>query len=145
MWAFPVPAGEPGLDLYGFPHLDGDRGVKAAIYRDGGNLDVDPDTINREVADVEHERVRQLLGQAIPALAGARTDSTVCMYAGVADDDFVLGLHPGSSGRMVVAVGFSGHGFKFVPVVGEIVADLVIEGTTRHEIDFLSPDRVAAH
>lgn len=143
VWAFPVPPGQPGLELYGFPHLDGDRGVKAAIYRDGGNLDVNPDTINREVAEVEHERVRRLLGESIPALAGAHTDSTVCMYAGVADDDFVLGLHPGSSGRIVVAVGFSGHGFKFVPVVGEIVADLVIDGTTRHEIEFLSPDRVA--
>lgn len=142
VWALPMPPGEPGVELYGFPHVDGDRGVKAAIYRDSPSVDVNPDTIDREVADVEYERVRQLLSESIPALAGARTDSTVCMYAGVADDDFVLGLHPGSSGRMVVAVGFSGHGFKFVPVVGEIVADLVIDGTTRYEIEFLSPDRV---
>jgi sarcosine oxidase len=42
---------------------------------------------------------------------------------------------------VVLAVGFSGHGFKFAPVVGEITADLVTEGTTRHEIGFLSPDR----
>ena len=53
----------------------------------------------------------------------------------------MLGLHPGSSGRVVLAVGFAGHGFKFVPVVGEIVADLVIDGGTRHEIGFLSPTR----
>jgi len=144
MWALPVQPGEPNMELYGFPHLDGDRGVKAAIYRDTTNADVNPDTVDRQVTEQEHERVRELLARSIPALAGPHTDSTVCMYAGVADDDFVLGVHPGSSGRLVLAIGFSGHGFKFVPVVGEIVADLVIDGKTRHEIGFLSPDRVAA-
>lgn len=144
LWALPVQPGQPGVELYGFPHLSGDRGVKAAIYRDGGDRDVNPDLIDRNVAKQEHERVRQLLAGTLPALAGAHTDSTVCLHAGVPDDDFVLGVHPGSSGRIVVAVGFSGHGFKFVPVVGEIVADLVIDGTTRHEIEFLSPNRVAA-
>jgi sarcosine oxidase len=63
------------------------------------------------------------------------------MYPCASDNDFVLGLHPGSSGRVVLAVGFAGHGFKFTPVVGEIVADLVIDGSTRHEIGFLSPTR----
>lgn len=144
LWALPVQPGQPGLELYGFPHLSGDRGVKAAIYRDGGDRDVNPDLIDREVAEQEYERVRQMLADTIPALAGAHTDSTVCMHAGVPDDDFVLGVHPGSAGRIVVAVGFSGHGFKFVSVVGEIVADLVIDGTTRHEIEFLSPNRLAA-
>jgi sarcosine oxidase len=43
----------------------------------------------------------------------------------------------------VLAIAFSGHGFKFAPVVGEIAADLVIDGTTKHEIGFLSPDRFA--
>jgi sarcosine oxidase len=51
-------------------------------------------------------------------------------------------MHPGSSGKVVIAVGFSGHGFKFVPVVGEIVAELVVEGRTRHDIGFLAPERI---
>ena len=68
---------------------------------------------------------------------------SVCMYPGAVGDDFVLGIHPGSSGRVVLAVGFSGHGFKFVPVVGEIVADLVTEGASRLDVGFLSPDRFA--
>ena len=59
------------------------------------------------------------------------------------DDDFLLGVAPGSAGRVVLALGFSGHGFKFVPVVGEIVADLVVDGSTRHDIGFLSPERFA--
>jgi sarcosine oxidase len=44
---------------------------------------------------------------------------------------------------VVLALGFGGHGFKFVPVVGEIVADLVVDGSTRHDIGFLSPERFA--
>jgi sarcosine oxidase len=43
---------------------------------------------------------------------------------------------------VVLALGFSGHGFKFMPVVGEIVADLVIDGSTRHDIAFLAPERL---
>jgi sarcosine oxidase len=44
----------------------------------------------------------------------------------------------------VLAGGFSGHGYKFCPVVGEIVADLAIGGSTRHPIDFLRLGRLAA-
>ena len=44
---------------------------------------------------------------------------------------------------MAIAVGFSGHGFKFVPVVGEILADLVIDGTSAHDLDLFRLDRPA--
>ena len=51
------------------------------------------------------------------------------MYTTTPDEHFVIATHPASE-RVAVACGFSGHGFKFVPVVGEILADLAIEGTT---------------
>jgi sarcosine oxidase len=143
MWSLPVPAGADRLELYGFPHQPGDEGVKAALYHDWLDPDVDPDTIRRTVSESECQTVQQLLAPVLPGLAGECVSSQVCMYPGVPDDDFVLGVHPGSSGRLVVALGFSGHGFKFVPVVGEIVADLVIDGSTRHDIGFLSPERFA--
>jgi sarcosine oxidase len=54
----------------------------------------------------------------------------------------VIDLHPRHS-QVMVACGFSGHGFKFAPVVGEILADLAERGTTRHEIGFLSAQRFA--
>ena len=87
--------------------------------------------------------VRQRWPQSLPGLAGDCVASQACLYPGAPDDDFLLGVHPGSAGRVVLALGFSGHGFKFVPVVGEIVADLVIDGSTRHDIGFLSPERYA--
>ncbi|MBV9821473.1 MAG: N-methyl-L-tryptophan oxidase [Actinobacteria bacterium] len=144
MWSFPVADGEPRLELYGFPHQDGDDGVKAALYHDWLETDVDPDALRRTVDPSEPEMVRRLLADGLPGLAGDCVASSVCMYPGVPDDDFVLGAAPGSDGRVVLALGFSGHGFKFVPVVGEIVADLVTEGTSRLDIGFLSPERYAA-
>lgn len=143
MWSHPVTAGQPRLELYGFPHQPGDQGVKAALYHDWLETDVDPDQLRRTVEESEWQLVRQLLAESLPGLAGDCVASSVCMYPGAPDDDFVLGVHPESQGRVVLAMGFSGHGFKFVPVVGEIVADLVVDGTTRHDIDFLSPARYA--
>ena len=64
------------------------------------------------------------------------------MYSTTPDHNFVIAEHPTQS-NVVVACGFSGHGFKFVPVVGEILADLVIDGSTRHPIDIFDPRRAA--
>ena len=131
-----------GIDqqLYGFPRLSQETGVKAAIYR-ASPVPINPDKLDRTVTEADLGPVRELLARLLPDLSGEPVDSSVCMYPGAEGDDFVLGLHPGSSGRVVLAIGFSGHGFKFVPVVGEIVADLVIDGASRLDIGFLSPDR----
>jgi sarcosine oxidase len=133
-----------GIDrqLYGFPRLSSEAGVKAAMYR-ASATPIDPDKLDRTVTEADLGPVRELLARLLPELSGEAVDSSVCMYPGAAGDDFVLGLHPGSSGRVVLAVGFSGHGFKFTPVVGEIVADLIATGSSRLDIGFLSPDRFA--
>ena len=144
LWSLPVPPGAERVEVYGFPHQPGDAGVKAALYHDWLNVDVDPDTVQRTVADSECQALRQALAPVLPGLAGDCATSKVCMYPGTPDDDFMLGVQPGSAGRVVLALGFSGHGFKFVPVVGEIVADLVIDGSTRHDIGFLAPERFAS-
>ena len=57
------------------------------------------------------------------------------------DHHFVLGLHP-EHPQVAIAAGFSGHGFKFASVVGEILADLSLTGTTAQPISFLSPLRI---
>ncbi len=141
LWDVPVPAGEPSAELYGFPQLDGEPGVKAGLYHDGSPAGVDPDTLDRRITERDYGPVRRLLESGLPGLRDDPVRSEVCMFPVAPDDDFVLGMHPGSSGRVVLALGFSGHGFKFVPVIGEIVADLIIDGDTRHDIGFLSPAR----
>ena len=64
------------------------------------------------------------------------------MYALTPDEHFVVTIHP-SDERIVVAGGFSGHGFKFAPVIGEIVSSLLVDGGTRFDIGFLSSARFA--
>ena len=68
--------------------------------------------------------------------------AVTCMYTNTPDEHFVIARRP-SHEQVVVACGFSGHGFKFVPVVGEIIADLVTDGRTAHPIGPFDPRRLA--
>jgi glycine/D-amino acid oxidase-like deaminating enzyme len=64
------------------------------------------------------------------------------MYTTTPDEHFVIATHPDHT-QVTVACGFSGHGFKFVPVVGEILADLATDGGTAHPIALFDPRRPA--
>ncbi|MFL6059224.1 MAG: N-methyl-L-tryptophan oxidase [Rubrobacteraceae bacterium] len=139
---FPIFIWEPedGNMFYGFPAQDADRGVKAAFFRAGG-VPTSPDTIDREVHEEEIGFLRGYLAEHVPELAGRCLDARACMYTNTPDEHFVISAHPGHP-QVVIACGFSGHGYKFCSVVGEIVADLAIEGSTRHPIDLFSPARL---
>jgi sarcosine oxidase len=76
----------------------------------------------------------------LPALAGRCLRAATCMYSNTPDRNFVVGRHP-QCADVIVACGFSGHGFKFVPVIGEILADLVIDRGTDHPISLFDPQR----
>jgi glycine/D-amino acid oxidase-like deaminating enzyme len=78
----------------------------------------------------------------LPRAAAKLIDAKVCMYALTPDEHFVVDRHPEHDG-LVLCGGFSGHGFKFAPVIGEIAADLALNGGTQHAIDFLSLRRFA--
>jgi sarcosine oxidase len=139
---FPIYIWEPedGNMFYGFPAQDADRGVKAAFFRAGG-VPTSPDTIDREVHEEEIGFLRGYLAEYVPELAGRCLDARACMYTNTPDEHFVISTHP-EHPQVVIACGFSGHGYKFCSVVGEIVADLAIEGSTRHPIDLFSPARL---
>ena len=76
----------------------------------------------------------------VPALTGRFLRAAPCMYTNTPDEHFVVGPHPRHP-QVVVAAGFCGHGFKFAPVIGEIVADLTVAGTTAHPIGLFDPAR----
>ena len=139
---FPIFIWEPddGNKFYGFPAQDNDRSVKAAFFRAGG-IPTTPETIDREVYQEEIDLLRNYLGESVPALAGRCLDAKACMYTNTPDEHFVISLHP-EHPQVAIACGFSGHGYKFCGVVGEILADLVTEGSTRHPIDLFSPTRL---
>jgi sarcosine oxidase len=129
-----------GMQIYGFPAIDGPRGgVKVAFFRKG--VVCTPETIDRTVHDHEIREMRDHIAELVPALNGPCLYSATCMYSNTPDQHFVIARHPDSE-NVTVACGFSGHGFKFVPVVGEILADLAIDGGTGHPISLFDPKRL---
>jgi len=80
--------------------------------------------------------------ELFPHLTGPLVQAKTCMYSTTPDQNFIIGILP-QSPQVVTACGFSGHGFKFVPVIGEIIADLVIDGETQHDISLFDPVRAA--
>ena len=124
---------------YGIPAVDGpDGGVKVSWHRHGRPCD--PDALDRTVTPAEVEEIADAVRARIPALKGPFLRADPCMYVNTPDDHFVVGLHPRHP-QVVVAAGFCGHGFKFAPVIGEIVADLAVSGTTAHPIGLFDPRR----
>ncbi|CAN3129466.1 N-methyl-L-tryptophan oxidase [Mycobacterium sp. smrl_JER01] len=129
-----------GMQIYGFPAIDGPGGgVKVAFFRKG--VECTPETLDRTVHDHEIGEMRQRVSELLPALDGPCLRSATCMYSNTPDQHFVIARHPESM-NVTVACGFSGHGFKFVPVVGEILADLATSGATAHPISLFDPRRL---
>jgi glycine/D-amino acid oxidase-like deaminating enzyme len=119
---FPVWAADiAGTGWYGFPALP-DGTLK--IGHHGPGRSVDPDE-PREVLPSEVQRFRDFFDAHFPALAGSPVSSTrLCLYCDTFDGDFWIGADPDRPG-LVVAAGDSGHGFKFAPVLGRVIADTV--------------------
>jgi len=130
---------EAGSELYGFPVFAGDPRAKVAFFHDGRGAD--PDHLDRQVAPEEAASLHRALSDRLPGLADHWLSGTACMYTVTPDRNFVVGSIAGTDGRVTVAAGFSGHGFKFVPVIGEIVADLATHGSTALDISLFDPRR----
>lgn len=127
-----------GNQIYGFPAIDGpDGGAKVAFFRRG--RDTDPDALDRVVTPAEIDEMRARVAQTLPGLAGPSVRTVACMYTTTPDEHFVISRE----GPVTVACGFSGHGFKFVPVIGEILADLALDGATPHPIGLFDRARFA--
>jgi len=132
--AFLVNRAGLAAPLYGFPDF-GD-GVKAAFHSLGDLTD--PAELDREIdlaRDVE-PIVREM-ERWMPGATETFREAKPCMYSLTPDGHFVVDRHPRHA-NVVLCGGFSGHGFKFAPVVGEIGADLALEGGSNHQIEFLS-------
>ena len=141
-YLFDLPEGV----FYGFPKIN-ERGLKIAEHSGGDELVVPEDLLDPALgqgpkyARAELERLQSFIKRCLSRVpAQAPLAETVCMYEKSADDHFIIDQHPKHS-NVFLAGGFSGHGFKFASVVGEILADLAIEGRTSHPIEFLGLSR----
>lgn len=133
----------PGI-FYGFPMLpvgqfNAPIGFKAG-YHVPGQV-VDPNQVNREVSKVEEQKLVEAIRRFFPEAYQSTHVLKTCLYTYTPDENFIIDFLPESSQNVVFAAGFSGHGFKFSSVVGEILADLALEGQTDLPIGFLSLSR----
>ncbi|MGH8892641.1 MAG: N-methyl-L-tryptophan oxidase [Actinomycetes bacterium] len=121
-----------GTSLYGSPAVGPDGDVKAAVHFSASRP---PDAWTPEM-------VADTLAGLFPGLGAEHVRSAECWYTLTPDQHFVVGRHPGAE-RVVLACGFSGHGFKFTPVLGEVIADLVTDGSTTYDLSLFDPRRFA--
>lgn len=123
----------------GFPLLS--RTGAKVVFEGNGTPVKDVDKLQRTVTPGEVRAVVRQLESMAPSLAlGDVAGTAVCTYTLTSDRNFVVGYHP-SYRNLIIACGFSGHGFKFVPIIGEILADLALQGSTAYPISLLDPKR----
>ena len=132
---------QPEGVFYGMPSID-ERGLKAAEHT-GGEPVADPLSVDRSEQSADRRRVEQFLRGSMPQLAWRRSEHAVCMYTMSPDGHFIVDHAPGAP-NVAYAAGLSGHGFKFVSVLGEALTELALDGATRLPIGFLSSRRLAA-
>lgn len=101
----------------------------------------DPDTISRTPTQEDKDIIIYALNKFIPEGYESIHVMKSCLYTNTPDENFILDFVPGYEKDVVCASGFSGHGFKFASVVGEIMADLAMKGSTTQPIEFLNAKR----
>lgn len=143
--------------FYGFPGLSGegapssasgdrhntaahDAGLLKIAEHSGGTPVDDPTHVDRELRPEDLPRVQRFIAEHLPGVRPLVERHSVCLYTMTPDQHFIIDRHPRFD-NVFIAAGFSGHGFKFAPVVGSILADFVATGATRAPISFLSAQR----
>ena len=127
-----------GGRYYGFP-VFGVPGFKIGRYHHLEEATT-PETVDRALHDRDEAVLRSVISQHFPDADGPTVDLKTCLFTNTPDEHFLIGALPGHP-QVQVAAGFSGHGFKFAPVIGEILADLAHHGHTDHDISMFSLSR----
>ena len=138
--AFPVFNMEaPEGRFYGFP-IYGVPGFKLGKYHHL-RQQTDPDHMDRECHPEDEEVLRVAIRRYFPDANGPTLALKTCLFTNTRDEHFLIDFHPGLP-QACIAAGFSGHGFKFCSVIGEIVTDLALEGSTRWDISLFRLNRL---
>ncbi len=153
LWAHPV---RPELFRLGaFPvfnlEASGERFYGCPIYNTPGfkigkyhhrKEKANPDQMDRAIHNEDEKALRTGIRQFFPDADGPTMALKTCLFTNSPDEHFILDIHP-EIPEVAIAAGFSGHGFKFCSVVGEIMADLALQGETRHDVGLFSIGRPA--
>jgi len=142
-WQIPteknLPSPQTYREFYTLPVIDQGAKIKVAFHN--GLVDCDPSTLIRKVSPEEIETIKEVISEFLPRLHKNTITSEVCLYSMTPDGHFYLGRKPGSIN--VFGVALAGHGFKFAPILGEILADLMVDIEPAVDIELFSPNRFA--
>ena len=134
------------LNFYGFPfRAEGGSaqeassivGLKVALHLPD-NVRCERATIERRILPQDERDLREVISRHVPLLDGPIVNTATCMYTTFSDGNFLIDWHPDSGKKVLLCSPCSGHGFKFSSVVGEILQELVQEGSTRNDISLFS-------
>ena len=123
-----------GLPLWGIP------GFKVGLFNHLEERIDDPSELNTDIHPADEALLRGFTQRHFPDGCGPTLSMRTCMFTNTPDKEFILDQHPDLP-QVVFGAGFSGHGFKFASVIGEILTELALDGQTRHDIDFLRLSR----
>ena len=130
----------PGGFFYGLPQVS-EFGVKIGKHVAECPLD-DADALDRGLSELHAGPLREFARDYLPFVSDRVTRHAACLYTMTPDEDFIIDVLP-SDPRVVFASSCSGHGFKFAPVVGEILCDLAVDGKTQQPAEFLRLKRLS--
>jgi sarcosine oxidase len=139
---FNLQASDDGSERYYGGPMHAGAGFKIGKYHHRREQ-VDPDTVDRRVDADDEGVLRTGIERFFPAANGRMLDAKTCLFTNSPDEHFILDTLPGAP-NVAIAAGFSGHGFKFCSVIGEIMADLAMTGETRHKIAPFRLSRLAS-
>ena len=126
--------------FYGLP-IFGQPGLKVGRYHHREERG-DADQLSRECGPEDEALLRSFVERYLPAAAGPTMALATCLFTNSPDEHFIIDTLPGLP-QVSIAAGFSGHGYKFCSVVGEILADLLQQGSTQHDVGLFRLDRFA--
>jgi len=140
-WQVPRETNGGGLsgyrEFYTLPVTGTETRLKAAFHN--GLADCDPAALDHAVSLEETEEVSKMLAGYLPGLENFSMTSHVCLYTMTSDGHFYLGRKSGS--QHIFGAALAGHGFKFAPVLGEILADLMMDDSPEFDVELFSPQR----
>ena len=124
--------------FYGFP-IHKIQGFKIGKYNHLNEI-ANPDNQNTTLSKTDEHALRSAITRYFPEANGKLMEYQTCMFTNTPDENFIIDQHPSFS-QVFLAGGFSGHGFKFSSVVGEIISEMVINSQFPKELEFLRLSR----
>lgn len=124
---------------YGFPSIGG-AGIKIGRHDTGVEWSPGDKIAPFGAYPEDEEDLRRALDAFVPGAAGRLLQSAVCKYELTPDENFIIDAHP-EHANVLLAGGFSGHGFKFASAVGEILADKIEKKDTGYDLSLFEISR----